>query len=203
MGVHSFITLSLTMQAPITDTQIIALLPACQCGDCAAIEGLYDLYADRLYRYLVARIGDPEVAADLTAELFVRVIKKVPGFRLNSSRPAASFSAWLYRIAANLAADYRRQQGRRREVSLDEQLSLLAKEPCPEHCAEQREVGRRLARAIETLSEDQRLVVIGKFGEEMSNLQIAEWLGKTEGAVKALQHRALRALGKVLGAEEV
>ncbi len=191
------------MQAPITDTQILAVIPACQCGDCAAIESLYDLYADRLYRYLLARIGDPEVAADLTAELFVRVIKKVPGFRLNSQRPAASFSAWLYRIAANLAADHGRQQARRRETSLDEQLSLLAKEPCPEYSAEQHEVGRRLARALETLSEDQRLVIVGKFGEEMSNMQIAEWLGKTEGAVKALQHRALRALGKLLRAEEV
>jgi RNA polymerase sigma-70 factor, ECF subfamily len=191
------------MQAPITDTQIMALLPGCQSGDCAAIEGIYDLYADRLYRYLLARTGDPEVAADLTAELFVRVIKKVPGFRLNNSRPAASFSAWLYRIAANMAADHRRQQGRRREVSLDEELCLMARELCPEYSAEKREVGRRLVRAIETLSEDQRLVIIGKFGEEMTNMQIAEWLGKTEGAVKALQHRALRTLGKLLGAEEV
>jgi RNA polymerase sigma-70 factor (ECF subfamily) len=53
------------------------------------------------------------------------------------------------------------------------------------------------------LSEDQRLVIIGKFGEEMSNAQVAAWLGKTEGAVKSLQHRALAALGRLLGAQEI
>ena len=132
----------------------------------------------------------------------MRVIKKIGAFRLNSARPAASFSAWLYRIAANLATDYRRQRGRRREVSLDDQLSLPALGPCPQNLSEQREAVLRLSQAIESLSEDQRLVIIGKFGDEMSNSQIAAWLGKTEGAVKALQHRVLRTLGKLLGAGE-
>ncbi len=199
---HPFISMGLAMQPAITDAQIIVLVPGCQRGDSAAVEALYDLYADRLYRYLLARIGNPEMAADLTTELFLRVLKKIGSFRLNGARPAASFSAWLYRIAANLATDYRRQQSRRREVSLDDQLSMPTWQPCPEGLAEQREVAQRLSQAIETLSEDQRLVIMGKFGEEMSNLEIAAWLGKTEGAVKALQHRALRALGKLLGAEE-
>lgn len=190
------------MQPAITDAQIMALVPACQRGEMAAFEGLYDLYADRIYRYLLARVGDADLAADLTTELFLRVMKHIPRFRLNHRRPAASFSAWIYRIAANLVADHHRAERRLRQVALDEKLPVSAGEPGLQRGVERQEALAQLGRALEELSEDQRLVLIGKFGEEMSNAQIAEWLGKTEGAVKSLQHRALRTLGRLLGAAE-
>ncbi len=88
------------MQPAITDEQILSLLPRCQAGEEPRVEALYDLYADRLYRYLLARVGDRDAAADLTTELFLRVIRvygRVPAE--SATRPAASFSAWLYRIA--------------------------------------------------------------------------------------------------------
>jgi RNA polymerase sigma-70 factor (ECF subfamily) len=194
----------MAMQPAITDAQITSLLPACQRGEAAAVEALYDLYADRLYRYLLARVGDPDAAADLTTELFLRVIKYVGGFRLDRRHPAASFSAWLYRIAANLATDHHRAQRRLPQVSLEaqEERPLPAHDPGPQYLAEQREASVRLSAALGKLSEEQRLVVIAKFGEEMSNAEIADWLGKTEGAVKSLQHRALRTLGRLLGAED-
>ena len=193
----------MAMQAAISDEQITALIPRCQRGESAAVEELYDLYADRLYRYLLARTGDPDVAAELTTELFLRVIKKIGGFRLNAARPTASFSAWLYRIAGNLTADYYRKRRRQPlEVCLEDQLTLPARIPDPECTAEAHELSAQLAQALEGLGEEQRLVVIGKFGDNMSNLQIAHWLGKTEGAVKSLQHRALRALGRLLEPEE-
>ena len=190
------------MEPAIADEQILSLLPGCQRGETAAVEALYDLYADRLYRYMLARVGEPDVAADLTTELFVRVIKHIEGFRLNQRRPAASFSAWLYRIAANLVTDHHRQRRRVSEVSLSPELPLASKDPTPHRLAEQREAVAGLANAMAALSEDQRLVIVGKFGEELSNAEVAHWLGKTEGAVKSLQHRALQALGKFLGAEE-
>ncbi len=187
------------MLAAIPDEQILMLIPACQQGDPGALEVVYDLYADRLYRYLVARTGDPEAAADLTTELFLRLIKNISRFRLNRQRPAASFSAWLYRIAANLAADHHRARCRRSEASLDEQLQLTAPEAsAPHEMAERREAAVQLAKALEHLGEEQRLVLIGKFVEEMSNVEIAEWVGKSEGAVKSLQHRALGALARLL-----
>ncbi len=189
------------MQAAIPDEQILSLIPGCQRGDAAAFETLYDLYSDRLYRYLLARTGDPDAAADLTTELFLRVMKHVGRFRLNRQRPAASFSAWLYRIAGNLATDFHRARRSRAEASLDSQIGLMANSPGPDCVAEQREALARLATALDGLAEEQRLVVIGKFGEQMSNLEIANWLGKSEGAVKSLQHRALRALGRLLAAE--
>jgi len=195
--------MGMAMQAAVTDAQVVHLIPACQRGEAMAIEQLYDLYADRVYRYLCARLGDGEAAADLTTEVFLRVIEHVERFRLNGDRPAASFSAWLYRIAANLVTDHHRAQRRHPTVNVDEELELPAREPSLQHIVEQREEARRLAGALETLTEDQRLVVIGKFAEGLSNLQIASMLGKPEGAVESLQHRALGALGRVLGRREV
>lgn len=191
------------MQPAITDEQVLALLPACQLGESAATEMLYDLYADRLYRYFLARVGDVDAAADLTTELFVRMLKHVRRFKINQRRPAASFSAWLYRIAANLVTDHRRRAGRFSTVDFSEELQLAANEAGPHKYVEQRELLARLGQALEGLSEDQRLVILGKFGEGMTNAEVAAFLGKTEGAVKSLQHRALQALGRLLGAREL
>ena len=190
------------MQPAITDEQITSLLPACQRGESAAVEMLYDLYADRLYRYILTRVGEPDIAADLTTELFVRVIRHIAGFRINERRPAASFSAWIYRIAANLVNDHHRQVRRAPEMSLTEDLRLSSKDTSPQRQAEQRELFSRLGRAIETLSEEQRLVILAKFGEDMTNAEVAAWLGKSEGAVKSLQHRALQALSRLLGVDD-
>jgi RNA polymerase sigma-70 factor (ECF subfamily) len=188
----------MAMHPPITDDQILSLVPRCQRGEAAAFEVLYDLYADRLYRYLLARTGDGEIAADLTTEVFVRVIERIDGFRLNRSRPAASTSAWLYRIAANLTTDAHRARQRLpvHELSADWPAVMLEADP-PQRIQQEETLGE-LAQALETLSEDQRLVLVGKFAEEMSNAEIAAWLGKSEGAVKSLQHRALRSLGRLL-----
>ncbi len=188
------------MQTPITDDQVISLIPRCQRGDQVAVETLYMLYSDRIYRYLLARVGDPEQAADLTTEAFVRVIEHLSGFRLNRQRPAASFSAWLYRIAANLAADHHRRRRHPEQVSLEVALPLSGSDPGPDTVIEHQESVRRLAQALQALSEDQRLVIIGKFVEGMSNSEVAAWLGKTEGAIKSLQHRALQTLGRLLRA---
>ncbi len=186
------------MYAAISDEQIASLIPACQRGDAGAVDRLYDLYADRIYRYVLARTGEAQAAEDLTADVFVRVIQHVHRFRLDAGRPAASVSAWLYRIAGNLVADYHRVRRRRPAVSLDDEapFTLTAAEPWQQ--AAHNEALTRLAAALEQLTEDQRSVVIGKFGEGMSNAQVAAWLGKTEGAVEALQHRALRTLCRLL-----
>lgn len=185
------------MQPAITDEQILALLPRCQAADQAAIEAVYHLYGDRLYRYLLARTGDPDTAADLNTELFVRMIQHIASFRLDRRRPAASFSGWLYRIAANLLTDHYRSRGRS-PVALPDTLPAPGRATDPQRLAEQHENAAHLAAALEQLNEEQRLVIVGKFAEEMSNAEIAAWLGKSEGAVKSLQHRALRTLGRLL-----
>ena len=141
-------------------------------------------------------------AEDLTADVFLRVIQHVHRFKLDTARPSASVSAWLYRIAANLIADHHRVRQRRPTVSIDDDASLISTAPDPSRQAEQSGTRwRRLSGALDKLTEDQRLVVVCKFGEGMSNAQAAAWLGKTEGAIEALQHRALRTLCRLLGAK--
>jgi RNA polymerase sigma-70 factor, ECF subfamily len=186
------------MYAAITDAQVVSLIPACQRGDSGAVERLYDLYADRIYHYVLARTGETQVAEDLAAEVFLRVIQHVHHFKLDAAHPSSSVSAWLYRIAANLVADHHRERQRRPRVSIDEDAppSSDALDPCTQ--AERQEALERLSGALEKLTEDQRLVVVSKFGEGMSNAQVAALLGKTEGAVEALQHRALGALCRLL-----
>jgi RNA polymerase sigma-70 factor, ECF subfamily len=186
-------------QPAVTDEQINALLPGCQTGDMAAVEGLYGLYADRLYRYMLMRVADADLAADLAGEAFVRVVQHLPRFQVNRDCPAASFSGWVYRIAANLVADHRRRSGpERKPASLDDEYGRPAHGLDPHRLVEQSETAARLAAALEQLTEEQRLVILGKFGEELSNQEIAAYLGKTEGAVKSLQHRALHMLGNLL-----
>jgi RNA polymerase sigma-70 factor (ECF subfamily) len=187
------------MFTAIDDPQALAVMQACQHGDTGAVGRLYDLYADRIYRYALARMGDHHAAEDLTAEVFLRVVQHVHRFKLDTARPAASISAWLYRIAGNLVADYHRTRGRRPVVSIEEEDGVLLATSDPGQQAERHEVLAKIAGALEKLTEDQRLVVISKFGEGMSNAQVAAWLGKTEGAVEALQHRALRTLCRLLG----
>ena len=189
------------MYAAISDSQVLTLIPACQRGDAGAVEGLYDLYADRIYHYVLARTGDVSAAEDLTAEVFLRVIQHVHRFKLDTARPSASVSAWLYRIAANLVADHHRVRQRRPTVSIEDDASLISAAPDPSQQAERSDALERLSGALEELTEEQRLVVVCKFGEDMSNAQAAAWLGKTEGAIEALQHRALRTLCRLLGAK--
>ena len=191
----------MAIQPAITDDLVAALVLGCQRGEAAALEQLYDLYADRIYRYLLLRVGDADTAADLTTELFLRVIKSIGAFRLNRDRPAATVSAWLYRIAANLAAQHYRAQRRTSWLGLDDVEAHAAAEDSPPALAEQREELSQLAHAVDGLNEEQRLVLTGKFVETMSNAEIAAWLGKTEGAVKSLQHRALRSLARLMRAE--
>ena len=189
------------MYTAISDTQVLTLIPACQRGDAGAVEGLYDLYADRIYHYVLARTGDVSASEDVTADVFLRVIQHVHRFKLDTTRPSASVSAWLYRIAANLVADHHRARQRRPTVNIEEDVPLVSAAPDPLQQADRREALERLSGALEKLTEDQRLVILCKFGEDMSNAQAADCLGKTEGAIEALQHRALRTLCRLLGAK--
>lgn len=186
----------------IEDDQILSLVERCQRGDMSAVEEVYALYAGRLYRYFLSRTADPALASDLVGELFVRIIRGLKSFRLNRDCAAAAFSGWVYRIAANLVTDHRRSQPVRPHAELDDEYRTPSRTPDPHWCAEQHEMLERLARAMGDLTEEQRLVIMGKFGEGLSNAEIAAWLGKTEGSVKSLQHRALHVLAYRMGRKD-
>ncbi len=186
----------------ITDQQVAALLEQRQRSGRVALEGLYDLYADRIFRYLLARVGDPDLADELTTEVFMRTMRYLPSYRPDEDHPAAALSAWLYRIAATVVANQHRTQSRRpHTVELDE-WRPAGSSTDPARQAEEAEELATLAQALSRLNEDQRQVIVGKFGEEMSNAEIGQLLGKTEGAIKSLQHRALHTLARLLGSPD-
>ncbi len=167
-----------------------------QQGDQRAFDVIYDRFADPLFRYVYARCGDSSMAEDLIGDLWVRVVERLEGFRLPPAGADAAFAAWLYRIAHNLVIDaFRRKDAR--HVPLHPDVS--AREPTPDEHAISGDESRTLREAIEQLTPDQREVVLLRFIEERSNAEVAALTGRSEGAVKVMQHRALGALARLLG----
>lgn len=144
---------------------------------------LYDCYAPALYRYIYYRLGAKSIAEDLTAEVFVRVLRM--------KTTPDDWRAYLYRVAHNLVVDYLRRNPAVLET-FSENMSDENGDPVSH--AERADERSRLRRAIARLAPEQQQVIVLKFVEEMTNAQVAQIMGKPEGAVKALQHRALKNL---------
>jgi RNA polymerase sigma-70 factor (ECF subfamily) len=166
---------------------------AAQRGERDALEELYLLHFDRIFGYLNVTVGNRHDAEDLATQTFLRMLESIGRFRFGT----APFSAWLFRIAHNLAIDHFRS---RRRVQPEEEVP--EPEPDERTSAETQaleSIGRRsLLDLIDGLSPDQRQVLTLKFVFDFSNADVATILGKREGAVKSLQHRALTALQKQL-----
>jgi RNA polymerase sigma-70 factor (ECF subfamily) len=158
----------------------------------AALGELYRRHADDIFRYIYYRVGDENVAEDITSDVFVRMLQGLPNYTYRG----APFSAWLYRIAHARVVDHFRRQKVRDHLPLDERLPST--EQRPESAVELEEEHRTLLEAIGQLTEDQQQVLVLKFIEGFSNIEVATILGKTEGAVKSLQHRALASLQRIL-----
>jgi RNA polymerase sigma-70 factor (ECF subfamily) len=169
------------------------LVERAQAGDRDALEELYLIHFDRIYSYLHVSVGNRHDAEDLTTQTFLRMIESIGKFRWQS----APFSAWLFRIAHNLAMDHFRANKR---VQLEEEVP----EPAPDESTSAEAgaleaIGRRsMFELIDDLSPEQQQVLTLKFVFNFSNAEAATVLGKTEGAIKSLQHRALVSLQKQL-----
>ncbi|HUW96216.1 MAG TPA: sigma-70 family RNA polymerase sigma factor [Anaerolineae bacterium] len=177
------------MSGASDDAKLVALA---QRGDRSAIAEIYERHHSAIYRYIYYRVGDTATAEDLTGTVFVRVVEHLDGF-VYRGRPLLS---WLYTIARNVVVDHHRRTSGPIILPLDERLLTGAVDV--ERAAERALAQRQLAAALSRLTEDQRQVILLKFIEEMSNEEVADVLGKTVGAVKSLQHRALAALHRVL-----
>ncbi len=186
------------MRDVCTDAEMLALLRAAQQGEPAAFDRLYTLYADKLFRHLYIRLGAREEAEDLTAEAFVRLIHALPQYRVDCTRPVAAFSAWLYRIANNLLTDHQRRQRLRNHADIADHADFPAANPPLDRQATAAEEQQQLWDAIHKLEPDQRTVIVCRFAEECSLQEVAAIMGKSLGAVKALQHRALANLRRAL-----
>lgn len=164
--------------------------------DRAAFAPLYRRYVDRVYGYTFYLLGDHHDAEDATERTFLAALDAVGRFR----DEGATFRAWLFRIAHNHVANVLRARGRRRVASLDE-VAEPATGPTtdPEALAARADDGRRLRSAVGALPDDRRQVIVLRFVDGLSTREIAAILGRSPGAVRVLQHRALRDLEKALG----
>lgn len=151
---------------------------------------LYERYVDRIYAYIYYRMGDAREAEDLTARVFYRALSHIPTY----NQRGAPFAAWLYRIAHNLIANWRRDRWRHPELPLDQLLTMRTRDATPHAQAERAEEERLLLEAMRCLPPERQQLLILKFVDELSNAQIGEILGRSEGAVKSLYHRTLLTL---------
>jgi RNA polymerase sigma-70 factor, ECF subfamily len=169
----------------------LQLIEQAQAGDPEAFTEIYQRYQPKIYRYFAFCVSNRATAEDLTSEVFVRLVEHIDDFDYRG-RPLL---AWLYTIARNLITDHYRREGRSQAFPLDE--SLVADSPDPVQSAHYAMQETQLAEALQDLTEDQRQVLLLKFFEDMDNPTAAEVLGKSVGAVKALQHRGLAALARI------
>jgi RNA polymerase sigma-70 factor (ECF subfamily) len=167
----------------------LALNQAIQ-GDREAFGLLYEQYVGRIYNYIYYRIGNMHEAEDLTARVFFRAMRRISDYQ-NRGLPV---SAWLYRIAHNLVANWHRDRGRRPEIPLDESTPFVAHLEHPESTMLQTEEQEALLRIIRKLPAERQQLLILKFVEHLSNAEIGQIMGRTEGAVKSLYHRTLLSL---------
>ena len=173
--------------------------------DPARFADVYETYFDVVYAYAVRRVQNREEAEDLTAEVFRKALASLSRFKWRG----APFAAWLFRIATNMIAD--RAKRAAKEAALDESgaaerggnLRVPKGADTPQQTdLEDSERRAVLFRLVDALAEDQRRVVVMRFADEKSIREIAEALGRSEGAVKQLQFRALQNLRKEFTTEE-
>jgi RNA polymerase sigma-70 factor (ECF subfamily) len=182
---------------PVEETTLVKLLQRAQDAcDPEAFDGLYLLFADRVFRYLLARIGDPGLAEDITAQVFLRLIEKINIYRIGPRDNVAIFSAWLYRLAHNKMVDVLRSHKRSQESPLEHAAYVVSGDTM--EVVENRLDFQQILDTLRILNDQQREVIVLRFVEELSIAETAQIMQKSEGAVKALQHRALETLRRHL-----
>lgn len=164
-------------------------------GELEAFGLLYERYVDRIFNYVYYRTGNLHDAEDLTARVFQRAMNHIH----NYTDRGVPFSAWLYRIAHNLVANWHRDRSRRQEIPLDDMPVLPARGDHPEASLVRTEEQEALLRLIRRLPPDRQHLLILKFVENMSNTEIGQIMGRSEGAIKSLYHRTLLALRDQIG----
>jgi RNA polymerase sigma-70 factor (ECF subfamily) len=177
--------------------RVRALVDQAQQGDRDALEELYLIHFDRIYSYLHVSVGNRHDAEDLTTQTFLKMLESIGKFRWQS----APFSAWLFRIAHNLAMDHFRAA--RRWQPEEEVPEPEPDESTSAEAGALESIGRKtMLELIEELSPEQQQVLTLKFVFNFANADAATILGKTEGAIKSLQHRALVSLQKHIAKTE-
>jgi len=178
--------------SPAAADDDLSLVRRVRVGDQDAARLLFDRYFDRIYNYVHARLGRVADAEDVAIETMTRTLTRLDTFE----DQGVAFTAWMYRIAHNATIDHYRRQSKMTMVPLEE--VNLPQGDDPSELAVDKLRDEDLREAIRTLTEDQQQVLILRFFQDLTAAQVAQVVGKSVGAVQALQHRALGALQRTL-----
>ncbi|MFC5994005.1 sigma-70 family RNA polymerase sigma factor [Pseudonocardia hispaniensis] len=171
-----------------------ALVKACQAGDISAFSELFDRYHEVVYRYVLFRMGDRTLAEDITQETFVRALRRIGSV----SYQGRDIGAWFVTIARNLIFDHVKSSRFRLESSTAEIVAYSPSTSGPEQQVLDNATNDELLRCIAKLNPDQQECIQLRFLQGLSVAETAQLMNRNEGAVKALQHRAVRRLAQLL-----
>ncbi len=174
-----------------------ALVEAAQGGDTAAFGQLYDRYVDSVFRYVLFRVGDRSLAEDVTSETFLRAFRRLGSL----SYQGRDVGAWFVTIARNIVLDHVKSSRFRLEVMTADPDDGNDTQAGPEHQVIARLTHAELLRCVAQLGDDQRECIVLRFLQGLSVAETAAIMGRNDGAIKALQHRAVRRLAQLLPAE--
>jgi RNA polymerase sigma-70 factor (ECF subfamily) len=188
-----------TFESTPEGVQVMEIVARAQAGDGEAFGQLYDRYVDLVYRYIYYRVSNQSLTEDLVSETFLRALRRITSFQWQGK----DFAAWLVTIARNLIADHFKSGKYRLEVATADMLDAgppqTTESPEAEVLSSLTNV--TLLEAVKQLNSEQQECVVLRFLQGLSVTETALAMGKTEGAIKALQYRAVRSLGRLLPKE--
>jgi RNA polymerase sigma-70 factor (ECF subfamily) len=183
--------------APEGDTAVaIGLVQRAQAGDAEAFGELYDKYVDQVYRYIAYRVASTQLAEDLTSETFLRALRRISSFTWQGR----DVGAWFVTIARNLIADHYKSGRYRLELTTEDvsDSSAAPVQAGPENEVLEAMQNKVLLEAVKQLNAEQQECIVLRFLQGLSVSETAQIMGKNDGAIKALQYRAIRTLGRLL-----
>lgn len=182
----------ITSSFPLEDGEESLIISAVR-GGASAFGQLYDLYQPKIYRFILVKVGQREEAEDLTHQVFLNAWQNIKNYRSRGF----PFSSWLYRIARNQVIDYYR--ARREAVSIDQVDPEYFVTPAVQHFAIEKDIElEKIFQAVRRLEPVYQDVVVMRFVEDFSIKETAKAVGKSEGAVKLIQHRAIKKLRELI-----
>lgn len=174
----------------------LLLLHRAQALDAEALEEVHNRYYASIYRYVIVRVNDTQLAEDITSEVFIRFLSALR----DKTAPKKTIRGWLFTVASRVVKDHYRKKYRHPETELDEQLVSTMGNPTS--ALTQKLSKESLRTAITQLTEDQQNVIALRFGYEMSIKETADTMNKSIGSIKMLQARAVAALARLMGKDE-
>jgi RNA polymerase sigma-70 factor (ECF subfamily) len=192
-------TESTDYEAP--DATVADLVARSQAGEAEAFGLLYDRYVDLVYRYIYYRVNNPNLAEDLVSETFLRALRRIDSFTWQGR----DFAAWLVTIARNLIADHFKSGRYRLEITTEDILETGPTQTTdgPENLVLDALTNETLLTAVKKLNPEQQECIVLRFLQGLSVSETALAMGKNDGAIKALQYRAVRALARLLPEESI